>query len=169
MIKYFLLAVLLASPISFASEPPVFNDVRELELADEELADEELTCLALVVYHESRNQPIIGQMATASVVLNRAKSSGFPDKICAVVRQGGDTPPCQFSWYCDGKPDTPYELDAWRSARSIAEFVLDRREVDLLDGADHFHDTSIPSPSWARSMRRVVRIGDTHYYASSKE
>jgi spore germination cell wall hydrolase CwlJ-like protein len=141
-----------------------FNDVREIELAAEELE-----CLALAVYHESRNQPILGQMATASVVLNRAKSSGFPDQICGVIKDGGSVAPCQFSWYCDGKPDTPYEIAPWRTAKAVAEFVLDHREVDMLNGADHFHDTSIDPPGWASRMTRVARIGDTIYYASRRQ
>lgn len=148
-----------------AEQPVVqFNDERELQLAAEEL-----DCLALAVYHESRNQPILGQMATATVVLNRAKSAGFPDRICGVIKDGGVTAPCQFSWYCDGKPDTPYEVGPWRTAKAVAEFVLDHREVDMLNGADHFHDTSIDPPSWAAQMSRVARIGDTIYYASRRQ
>jgi spore germination cell wall hydrolase CwlJ-like protein len=164
-----------ASPSSIATEEeaavvtveqPVvqFNNERELQLAQEELE-----CLALAVYHESRNQPILGQMATASVVLNRAKSSGFPDQICGVIKDGGSVAPCQFSWYCDGKPDTPYEIAPWRTAKAVAEFVLDHREVDMLNGADHFHDTSIDPPGWASRMTRVARIGDTIYYASRRQ
>lgn len=152
--------------VTAADEQPEiqFNDVREIQLAQEEL-----DCLALAVYHESRNQPILGQMATATVVLNRAKSSGFPDRICGVIKDGGSTAPCQFSWYCDGKPDTPYETRPWRTAKAVAEFVLDHREVDMLNGADHFHDTSISPPAWTARMTRVARIGDTVYYASRRQ
>jgi spore germination cell wall hydrolase CwlJ-like protein len=49
---------------------------------------EMLTCLALNVYHESKNQSIIGQYAVAQVTLNRVKDERFPNNICDVVKQG---------------------------------------------------------------------------------
>ena len=72
---------------------------------------EMLTCLALNVYHESKNQSIYGQYAVAQVVMNRVKDERFPNNICDVVKQGltykwNPKIPiknqCQFSWYCDG-------------------------------------------------------------------
>lgn len=39
------------------------------------------------------------------VVLNRKKHAAFPDTIREVVRQGGEDPPCQFSFWCDGAPE----------------------------------------------------------------
>ena len=47
-----------------------------------------LTCLALNVYFEARNQPVNGQIAVSSVVLNRVKSNKYPNDICSVVKQG---------------------------------------------------------------------------------
>ncbi len=47
-----------------------------------------LICMALNVYFESRNQPLIGQIATADTVLNRVHSEDFPDTVCEVVMQG---------------------------------------------------------------------------------
>ena len=73
---------------------------------------EALVCLALNVYHEARDQPFIGQVAVAQVVMNRVKDERYPDDVCGVVKQGltyswdTDYPVlnrCQFSWYCDGK------------------------------------------------------------------
>ena len=42
---------------------------------------EEKKCLALNIYHESRNQPLAGQMAVALVTLNRVRDKRFPDTI----------------------------------------------------------------------------------------
>ena len=67
----------------------------------------QLTCLAQNIYFESRDQPTVGQMAVASVVLNRVHDSRYPNTICGVVKQGPtyswkkDFPVrhrCQFSW-----------------------------------------------------------------------
>ena len=75
-----------------------------------------ITCLAQNIYFEARDQPTVGQMAVAYVVLNRVHHPAWPDTVCDVIREGPtyswkqDYPirnRCQFSWYCDGKPDVP--------------------------------------------------------------
>ena len=101
-------------------------------------------CLALNVYHEAKNQDIDGMYAVADVVMNRVEDHRYPNTVCGVVKQGPtreswktrETPDpndavyypiknrCQFSWYCDGKSDTPYNPQAWRIAESIAETTL---------------------------------------------
>jgi spore germination cell wall hydrolase CwlJ-like protein len=51
--------------------------------------DKALRCLALNIYHEARSEPRAGQIAVASVTLNRVKSKRFPGTVCDVVMQGG--------------------------------------------------------------------------------
>ena len=59
---------------------------------------EALVCLALNVYHEARDQPFIGQVAVAKVVMNRVHDDRYHDDVCEVVMQGPT-----YSW----KPDFP--------------------------------------------------------------
>ena len=47
--------------------------------------DKQVNCLALTVYHESRGEPVEGQLYVARTVLNRVKHSRYPDDICRVV------------------------------------------------------------------------------------
>ena len=47
-----------------------------------------LVCLAMNIYHEAKNQPSIGQIAVAQVVMNRVMDSRYPDDVCSVVTQG---------------------------------------------------------------------------------
>ena len=47
-----------------------------------------ITCLAQAVYFEARDQPTVGQMAVAQVVLNRVHDSRWPDTICEVIKEG---------------------------------------------------------------------------------
>ena len=93
---------------------------------------EALVCLALNVYHEARDQPFIGQVAVAQVVMNRVHDDRYPDDVCEVVMQGPtyswkpDFPVrhrCQFSWYCDGKSDKTPDQTAWEQALVIAQGV----------------------------------------------
>lgn len=42
-----------------------------------------------MVYGEARGEPYAGQVAVAAVVLNRVKSSSFPNTIAGVIYQRG--------------------------------------------------------------------------------
>ena len=128
-------------------------------------------CLALNTYHEAKNQSLVGQIATAQVVMNRVEDNRFPNTICEVVKQGPTRPSwedpkkeypikhrCQFSWYCDGKSDVPKNEKAWRKAQDVAFLVLyDKIKLDVTEGATHYHATYV-KPSWAKTKKRTTRI-----------
>ena len=127
------------------------------------------------VYHEARSQSTAGQIAVAQVVINRVNDKRYPDNICGVVTEGlvhsGSTLPvrhkCQFSWYCDGKKDDPKNEKAWGKALLVAVTVYDGKTVDMLDGATHYHATSV-YPNWASSKTRTSRIDDHIFYRWEK-
>ena len=133
---------------------------------------EAIMCLALNVYHEARDQPFIGQVAVAQVVMNRVYDDRYPDHPCEVVFQGPtyswkpDFPVrhrCQFSWYCDGKSDKVYDEDAYRQALPIAHGVYYDDLDDFVEGATHYHATYV-LPEWAESKTPVVQIGQHMFY-----
>ena len=133
---------------------------------------EAIMCLALNVYHEARDQPFIGQVAVAQVVMNRVYDDRYPDHPCEVVFQGPtyswkpDFPVrnrCQFSWYCDGKSDKVYDEDAYRQALTIAHGVYYDDLDDFVEGATHYHATYV-LPEWAESKTPVVQIGQHMFY-----
>tara|TARA_A100001011_G_scaffold6094_1_gene6965 strand:- start:2025 stop:2465 length:441 start_codon:yes stop_codon:yes gene_type:complete len=133
-------------------------------------------CLALNTYHEAKNQSMIGQIATAQVVMNRVEDSRYPNTVCEVVKQGPSRPSwkdpskripvkhrCQFSWYCDGKSDVPRNKKAWKKAQDYAYLVLNNRiHIDVTEGATHYHATYV-KPSWAKTKTRTTRI-ETHIF-----
>ncbi|MGH6946417.1 MAG: cell wall hydrolase [Kiloniellales bacterium] len=126
---------------------------------------EELRCLALNIYWEARAEPLEDRWAIAHVTLNRVASPDFPDSICAVVQQGGEQSlgGCQFSWWCDGRSDTPFEDEAWREARRLARRALTAPLPDPTGGALFFHNDSI-EPAWAGEKQRLRQIGAHIYY-----
>lgn len=130
------------------------------------LAEAVLVCLALNVYHEARDQGPIGEMAVAHVVLNRVESNKFPNSICGVVSQGGyqRRNRCQFSWYCDGKSDKPFDEKSWARAQEVAKAALTDGSEDPTDGALYYHAHYV-SPKWAKSFRLTATIGDHNFYA----
>ena len=134
-------------------------------------------CLALNTYHEAKNQSMIGQVATAQVVMNRVADSRYPNTVCEVVKQGpkykgSDVPvrhKCQFSWFCDGKSDEPKrDSKEWFKAQDYARIVLSGRIVlDVTEGATHYHATYV-KPSWAKTKTRTTRIESHIFYRWEK-
>ena len=138
-------------------------------------------CLALNTYHEAKNQSLVGQIATAQVVMNRVEDDRFPNTICEVVKQGPTRPSwedpekeypikhrCQFSWYCDGKPDVPKNEKAWRKAQDVAFLVLyNKIQLDVTEGATHYHATYV-RPAWAKTKKRTTRIEKHIFYRWEK-
>ena len=138
-------------------------------------------CLALNTYHEAKNQSLVGQIATAQVVMNRVEDDRFPSTVCEVVKQGPTRPSwedpekeypikhrCQFSWYCDGKDDTPKNEKAWRKAQDVAFLVLyNKIQLDVTEGATHYHATYV-RPAWAKTKKRTTRIEKHIFYRWEK-
>ncbi|MEL6264209.1 MAG: cell wall hydrolase [Pseudomonadota bacterium] len=113
----------------------------------------EWRCLAEGLYFEARGESIVGQMAVAEVILNRADSGRYPDTICGVLDQGtGDQlHRCQFSYNCDGKAETISEPRAWERVGKIAWVMMAGRPRTLTDRATHYHADHV-RPGWARRM-----------------
>ena len=138
-------------------------------------------CLALNTYHEAKNQSMIGQIATAQVVMNRVADDRYPNTVCEVVKQGPHRPSwenpekeypvrhrCQFSWYCDGKSDIPKNEKAWKKAQDYAYLVLyNRINLDVTEGATHYHATYV-RPAWAKTKTRTTRIEKHIFYRWEK-
>tara|TARA_R100000773_G_scaffold10988_1_gene10175 strand:+ start:1317 stop:1739 length:423 start_codon:yes stop_codon:yes gene_type:complete len=135
-----------------------------------------IVCLAKNIYFEARNQPIVGQIAVAQVVINRVYDERFPNDVCEVVYQGQryswnkDIPirdKCQFSWFCDGKSDEPKDKMAWEKSMMIAVGVYQGVLYDVVDGSTHYHSVDV-LPSWSDSKQYIVRINDHVFYKWEK-
>jgi len=117
--------------------------------------------MALAMYWEARGEGIVGMQAVGEVVLNRVEDQRFPASACAVVKQGGERPPCQFSWWCDGRSDYPADRERWREALQVADRVYTHRTRKLTSGALFFHNTAV-RPNW--KYQRVATIGNHVFY-----
>ena len=129
-------------------------------------------CMALNMYHEAKNQSMLGQLAVGQVVMNRVEDKRFPDNVCdviteAVTYKGTDKPvlhKCQFSWYCDGQKDEPdFDSKEWWDAKEYASIVLSGTiMLDVTEGATHYHATYV-RPAWAKTKTKTTRI-DRHIF-----
>lgn len=144
----------------------IFLLALSLFAADDAVAaslQEEQHCLALSLYWEARGEGRSGMVAVGWTILNRVDSPHFPATPCDVVRQGGEMPPCQFAWWCDGKSDRPRDRHSWRRALMIAGELLLNPPPDPTGGSLFYHATSIQSP-WLRKRTRTARIGAHVFY-----
>ena len=104
--------------------------------------------LARVVYGEARGEPYTGQVAVAAVVLNRVKSSKFPNTIAGVVYQSG-----AFDAVADGQINmTP---DA--TAKKAAQDALNGWDPSY--GAIYYFNPSTATNKWIWSRPMTVTIG----------
>ena len=122
-------------------------------------------CLANAIYFEARSEPVRGQMAVAQVVLNRVFSGVYPNDVCSVVYQNAHRRlACQFTFACDGKSKAITDRGSWArpsaspgrrsTARSICRRSANRRTIMR----------TYVSPTWARTMHRLVRHGVHNFY-----
>ncbi len=122
-------------------------------------------CLARAIYFEARNQPYRGQVAVAQVVINRVFSGIYPRDVCGVIYQNAHRRlACQFTFACDGKPESVTEWRPWRRAQRIAQKTLDGKlYLQAVGSATHYHATYV-HPYWVREMRRYAREGIHLFY-----
>ncbi len=135
-----------------------------LEQQDAIKGGPEWRCLAEALYFEARGESVRGQFAVAEVILNRVDDPSYPDTVCGVIHQGtGRKYQCQFTYTCDGHPDTIHEKEAFRQVGKVARLMVDGAPRRLTSGATHYHTRAV-SPRWARHFPRTTTIGVHHFY-----
>ena len=147
--------------------------------AQEDELNEELECLALNIYHEARSESLAGQYAVADVTVNRVRDRRYPATICGVVKQavlsqwgterGLEIPRrnmCQFSWFCDGKPDIIKNQYVYNQLYELSKSIIDsnfKNLMDITDGALWYHADYV-HPKWAKSFKKTTKIGRHIFY-----
>ncbi|RKR03381.1 spore germination cell wall hydrolase CwlJ-like protein [Kushneria sinocarnis] len=125
--------------------------------------DDAITCMARTVYWEARGTDTREMEAVAEVVMNRLGSPEFPDTVCGVVRQGSEQGSCQFSWWCDGRPDQATSEQAYAYSREIARRALNGDLPQRTRGALFFHHRGV-SPAWADHFKLTVSTEEFIFY-----
>ena len=162
-------AAALEHAVATQSAPPPAEKLTptEAKAVDPEGAaalDDTLTCLSRTIYWEAKGASAEDMQAVANVVLNRLGHDGFPDTVCAVVKQGSERKACQFSWWCDGRADQIKEDQPYLAAKEIARKTLNRQLPDNTRGALYFHDRQV-TPAWSKTF---VKTAQTHKFVFYK-
>ncbi len=138
-----------------------------------QFSNAEKLCLSQAIYHEARGESVKGQWAVANVIINRAMSHKFPTTLCGVVYQNADQGylRCQFTFACDGLPETQTETGAWDKAQQMAaaawkEYKSGETPGVLPNSALYYHTTSV-DPSWSDKFTRVAVIGAHEFYSDN--
>lgn len=126
----------------------------------------DFSCLVEALYFEARGENLEGQRAVAEVIINRVRSPQFPNTICSVVRQGGiKKARCQFSYYCDGKPEIFYEKAAYEQIRNMAIKFVSGHYPEIFNESTHYHASHV-KPFWISELEFLGKAGEHYFYSN---
>jgi spore germination cell wall hydrolase CwlJ-like protein len=165
--------VVAAALITASSEAYATSEIEGFE-------NQQRSCMLEALLFEAGNQPIIGKLAVAIVIINRKNHIEYPNTICGVVHEGPVNSwwynthnrivpvkhKCQFSYWCDGKPDNIDEFvgtNPYHESIEIIDYLFTNNIPKLLEGATHYHADYV-SPKWANVLKKVTTIGNHVFY-----
>ena len=113
----------------------------------------DVALLARLIYAEARGETYKGQVAVGAVVLNRVKSSSFPNTIAGVIYQ-----PYAFTCVQDGQINYTPNQTAYNAARDAMN------GWDPSYGCLYYYNPKVATSGWIFSRPTVVTIGN-HVFA----
>ena len=108
--------------------------------------------LARLIYGEARGEPYTGQVAVGAVVMNRVKSSSFPNTISGVIYQSG-----AFDAVRDGQINLSPNSTAIKAAQDAIN------GWDPSYGAVYYFNPSTATNKWIWSRPMTVTIGNHRF------
>lgn len=117
------------------------------------ISNSDLNLLAKCVYAEARGESYVGQVAVAAVILNRVRSSKFPNTISGVIYQ-----PYAFTCVNDGQINLTPNQTAFNAAQDALN------GWDPTYGAIYYYNPKTATSSWIRSRATTITIGK-HVFA----
>ena len=108
----------------------------------------DITLLSKLIYGEARGEPYTGQVAVGAVIMNRVKSSSFPNTIAGVIYQPG-----AFDAVSDGQ----INMTANSTAKKAAQDAMNGWDPSY--GAIYYFNPSTATNKWIWSRPMTVTIG----------
>ena len=113
----------------------------------------DLNLLAHLIYGEARGETYVGQVAVGAVVMNRIKSSSFPNTMAGVIYQS-----YAFTAVADGQINlTPND-----TAKKAAQDAMNG--WDPTYGAIYYYNPKTATSQWIFSRQTTITIGN-HVFA----
>ncbi len=116
-------------------------------------SDADINLLAKLIYGEARGESYVGQVAVGAVVMNRIKSSSFPNTMSGVIYQR-----YAFTAVDDGQ----INLTPNATARKAALDALNGWDPSY--GALYYYNPKTATSSWIFSRKTTTTIGN-HVFA----
>lgn len=110
--------------------------------------------LARAINGEARGEPYEGQVAVGAVILNRVKSSSFPNTVAGVIYQPG-----AFTAVADGQINVP--IDPKSSVVKAAQDALNG--WDPTHGCLYYWNPATATSKWIWSRKIIVKIGKHNF------
>ena len=107
------------------------------------LTQEDIYLMSQVVYAESKGEPFEGKVAVASVILNRAVDSNFPNSVRDVIFQ-----PYAFSCIVDGQISVEPSQECFDA---VYEALSGN---DPTDSALYFYNPEIATCNWMKGVEK---------------
>lgn len=149
LIKWTLiLAIMLALFLEIAD---IFHLVSNLSIAaSNSNSESDIQLMARAINGEARGEPYEGQVAVGAVILNRVKSSKFPNTISGVIYESG-----AFTAVTDGQINVPIKEDAtvYKAARDAMN------GWDPTGGAIYYFNPNTATNKWIWSRPLIKTIG----------
>lgn len=115
-------------------------------------SSQDVYLLAKCIHAEARGEPYIGQVAVGAVVLNRVKSSSFPNSISGVIYQ-----PYAFTAVIDGQMNLEPNDTAYNAARDAMN------GWDPTNGCIYYYNPATATSSWIWSRPVMITIGKHNF------
>jgi N-acetylmuramoyl-L-alanine amidase len=116
------------------------------------LTDKEVEWIAQMIHAEARGEPYLGQVAVGAVIINRIKSSQFPNTVRGVLFQEGAFQPIR-----NGSFYRPASEQAYRAALEALN------GNDPTNGALFFFNPKLSNDRFMHSRTPVVTIGQHRF------
>ncbi len=112
----------------------------------------DVSLLANIISAEARGEPYTGQVAVGAVVLNRVRSSSFPNTIAGVIYQPG-----AFTAINDGQINKPVTQSSYNAARDALN------GWDPSGGALYYYNPATATSDWIWSRPVITQIGNHRF------
>lgn len=122
-------------------------------VANNNYSDADINLLARLIYGEARGESYVGQVAVGAVVMNRIKSSSFPNTMSGVIYQR-----YAFTAVDDGQINLTPDATAKRAAKDAMN------GWDPSYGALYYYNPATATSAWIFSRKTTVTIG-RHVFA----
>lgn len=123
---------------------------KNVEAASDSSSTSDLQLMARAINGEARGEPYEGQVAVGAVILNRVKSSQFPNTIAGVIYEKG-----AFTAVCDGQINVPIKEDS-----TVLKAARDAMNGwDPTGGAIYYFNPSTATNKWIWSRPLIKTIG----------